>query len=152
MAKRPQSFAGNLGQTLPGVHPDYRAIIRRYQPYRRGNGPEAIRWLRNLSNRDKHRILIPARISAGGMPQLVYTTSWPITRLEPLLSGRRAINVGTPLLRIHMLPTLNTECQMQVNGNVPWLPIPGLRKGAWPIPSAIRETVFEILNTFTKLL
>jgi hypothetical protein len=51
----------------PGV-PDkpHRALLKRYQPYRSGDGPKAVRWLRRLSDHDKHRDLIPTVVAPQG--------------------------------------------------------------------------------------
>jgi hypothetical protein len=151
MAASGRSFKGRINEWLPGVSREYRAIIRRYQPYRRGDRPKALRWLRNLSNTDKHRVLIPAIVSLGQV-NLQVTTNWPIQGIKPLITGHRALNVGTPLLRVSLLPILGTDCQVQVNGNL--ASFPSLGYGV-PIDQAlpmIRDTVLEILSTFDGLL
>ena len=131
MAASGKSFRSRVDEWLPGVPADYRAIIRRYQPYRSGDRAKAIRWLRNLSNTDKHRVLIPAVVSLGGI-SLQVTTNWPVQRVEPLIKGSRALNVGTPLMRVTLTPILGTDCQMQVHGNLASFPSLGrLSESSW---------------------
>jgi len=150
MAKTGKSFDGQINRWLPGVSDPYRTIIRRYQPYRRGERPKAIRWLRNLSDTDKHRILIPAVVSLGSL-NLRVTANWTMRRIVPI-KGRRALNIGTPLLRVTLMPVLGTNPQVQVDGNLASFPSLG-----YGVPLAnslplIRDTVLEILSTFDKLL
>lgn len=151
MAESGQSFKGQVNEWLPGVPGDYRAIIRRYQPYRRGERPKAVRWLRGLSNRDKHRILIPAVMSLGGA-NLRVITNWPIQGMDQLVEGRRALNVGTPLVRATLVPILGTDCQVQVQGNIACFPSLGYGVPVGDALNLIRSTVLEILSTFDELL
>jgi hypothetical protein len=151
MAASSKSFRGQVEEWLPGVPADYRAIIRRYQPYGRGEPSKALRWLRNLSDRDKHRVLIPAVMSLGGT-NLQVVTNWPIGGINQLLQGRRALNIGTPLLRVTLVPILGTDCQVQVHGNLACFPSLGYGMPVGDALTLIRSTVFEILSTFDGLL
>jgi hypothetical protein len=151
MARSGQTFDNRIDEWLPGVGSPYRAIIRRYQPYRRGDPPKAIRWLRNLSNMDKHRVLIPPVVSLGPV-NLQVTTNWPIRRMDPLISGHRALKVGTPLLRVSMIPVLGTDCQMHVNGNLACFPSLGYGIEVDKMLASIRSTVLEVLSTFDEML
>lgn len=153
MARSGKSFRGRINEWLPGVSQEYRAIIRRYQPYRSGDRAKAIRWLRNLSNTDKHRILIPAVVSLGPF-NLSVLANWPMQQsgVDHLVTGRRALNVGTPLLRVPLIPVLGTQCQVQVQGNIACFPSIGYGAAVGDVLTLIRSTVFEILDTFDKLL
>jgi hypothetical protein len=151
MARSGKSFRGRISEWLPGVPQGYRAIIRRYQPYRSGDRAKSIRWLRNLSNTDKHRILIPAVVSLG-QANLSVIANWPMQQMDQLVKGRRALNVGTPLLRVSLFPVLGTQCQVQVQGNIACFPSLGYGAPVGDALTLIRSTVFEILDTFDKLL
>lgn len=151
MAASAKSFRGQVEEWLPGVPADYRAIIRRYQPYRSGDRAKAIRWLRNLSDTDKHRVLIPAVVSLGAI-NLQVTTNWPVQRVEPLIKGRRALDVGTPLMRVTLMPILGTDCQVQVHGNLASFPSLGYGVPIGDALTLMRSTVLEILATFDGLL
>jgi len=151
MAASGKSFRGQVDEWLPGVPAGYRTIIRGYQPYRSGDRAKAMRWLRNLSNADKHRVLTPAVISLGTI-NLQVTTNWPVQRLEPLIKGHRALNVGTPLMRVTLVPIFGTDSQVQVHGNLAGFPSLGYGTAVGEALTLIRATVFEILDTFDKLL
>jgi len=60
---KPESFRGNAPRMLVGLNPTHIAQIERYQPY--NNGCNWIARLRDLSNPDKHRHLIPGKGVAG---------------------------------------------------------------------------------------
>lgn len=66
MANSACRFGTGYNSRLPGVPVDpYGARVKRYQPYRRGSAGKAIRWLRRLSDMDKHRIILPALMGPG---------------------------------------------------------------------------------------
>ena len=59
----PENFAE--GRALKHVAPDHRVIIERYQPYKETDvsgsfTPRPSFWLKKFSNRDKHRVIVPA--------------------------------------------------------------------------------------------
>ena len=92
MADSGQSFRDQLSRRLPGVPSEHWTIVRRYQPYQTGEQAKAIRWLRNLSNMDKHRILIPAIVSLHGV-NLQLIANWPLSHFERGCPGRRGTSV-----------------------------------------------------------
>jgi len=151
MATSGKSFRNQLGRRLPGVPREYRAIIRRYQPYRAGEKPKAIRWLRNLSDTDKHRVLIPAVVSLHGA-NLQLISNWPLQSRNDLIRGQRALKVGTPLVRAALFPVLGTQCQVQVQGQIACFPSLGYGVPVGDALVLIRSTVLEILSVFDNLL
>jgi hypothetical protein len=151
MAGSGKNFRRRIDGWLPGVSQEHRAIIRRYQPYRSGDQAKAIRRLRNLSNLDKHRILIPAVVSLG-QANLSVMANWPMQGMDQLVKGRRALDVGTPLLRVTLLPVLGTQCQVQVQGNLACFPSIGYGMPVGDALLLIRSTVKDILDTFDRLL
>jgi len=60
VARNRQNFWGSINTWLPDTSFEQRALIECYQPYRRTPKGRLIRRLRNLSDIDKHRIIIPA--------------------------------------------------------------------------------------------
>jgi hypothetical protein len=151
MARNAGSLRANLHRWLPGVQKEYRAIIRRYQPYRRGEGPKAMRWLRNFSDTDKHRVLVPAAINQAEI-NLRFAANWPLTSMEKLVRGRRALNVGTPILKASFIRPGSTNCQVQVEGEIALYPSLGYGVPLGDALGLVRMTVFEILSTFDDLL
>jgi hypothetical protein len=145
------SYKSFRNQRLPGVPREYRAIIRNYQPYKSGEKPKAIRWLRDLSDTDKHRVLIPTVVSLH-QANLRVISNWPLTGHEVLVKGRRALNVGTPLLRATLFPVLGTQCQVNVQGEIACFPSLGYGVHVLEALPLIRSTVFEILNEFEQRL
>ncbi len=120
----------------PGV-PDkpQRAFLKRYQPYRRGNGPEAIRWLRRLSDHDKHREVVPAVIAPQGV--LLQATSFHpnvvIRRFEPLMTGPSRIKPGAPVAEMFVaVPLSMTPLQINVRVDAQFTLMPLLSRRAHP--------------------
>jgi hypothetical protein len=63
LAENPEAFKKH--KALPFFSADARRALERLQPYHRSN--EALGWLRELSNSDKHRV---ATFSFAGMPRM----------------------------------------------------------------------------------
>lgn len=151
MAESWGSFQGQIDDWLPGVPDEFRTLIRRYQPYRRGDGPKAIRWLRNLSDRDKHQVLIPASVNSNFV-NLQVTSNWTFASSEYLVRRPRALKVGTPLLRAEFIRSGDDECDVKVDGGMAIYP--SLGRGV-PLRNAlalIRETVLEIISEIDRML
>ncbi|HUY57300.1 MAG TPA: hypothetical protein VMV12_05680 [Candidatus Micrarchaeaceae archaeon] len=153
LARRFNSWRGSIDTKLPGVANDHRAIIRTYQPYGRKPGQKAVRRLRDLSDGDKHRVLVP--IAMNVHPRLIarVETNWVVTRQDYLVVKPTRLKVNTPLLRIHLVRPQGSggDCEVDVNGEFPVYPaLPG---GA-PVAALgeIRDTVFEILKRFDDIL
>jgi hypothetical protein len=150
MARSYKRWTERIDLWLPGVPSEYRAVIRRYQPYRRGNHSKAVRWLQRLSNTDKHRVLLPTVINAHEVNVRV-TSNWVLHSFERLAPPRRAIHVGTPLVRVGILGGAGA-CQVQMDSEVAMLPSLGYGVPIGEMLPTIREVVLEILGTFDKLL
>lgn len=58
LAESHRNFTQQIGRRLPGVSPHHIAIIERFQPYHRSVAGKTMRLLRNLSDIDKHRIIV----------------------------------------------------------------------------------------------
>ena len=150
MATSFKAFRGRLATQLPGVSTDFRAIIRRYQPYRRGEGPTAIRWLCNLSNMDKHRVLIPTLVNVSEVRNLTLSSSWPIERIDWLITKPQSLNVGTDVLQVDLSRGIG-DCQVNVQGDVALFPSLGYARDIMSSLTKIRSTVLEVLTEFDDL-
>jgi hypothetical protein len=146
MAPSYKRWQAKIDKWLPGVPEPYRTVIRRYQPYRRGDRAKAIRWLQRLSNTDKHRVLLPTVINAHVINVNV-TSNWVMNSIEHLAPPRRAIHVGTPLIRVGLLRGAG-DCQVHMDSKFATLPSLGYGVATGEMLVLIRETVFEILGTF----
>jgi hypothetical protein len=152
MARNTHSWRSNIEGWLPGVDDEYRKIVRRYQPYRRGIQAKAMRWLRNFSDRDKHRVLIPAVINQSQI-NLGVLSNWPFGGPpEMLIKGRRALYVGTPVLKATLLRPRPTKCEVQVQSQITIYPSLGYGVPIDHALAAIQATVLEILSIFDNLL
>jgi hypothetical protein len=150
MAKSGAHFAKKVDEWLPGVSQDYRRVIRRYQPYRRGDGSRAIRWLQKFSNKDKHRVLIPTVLNQSEL-NLNVTSNWPISRMEWLVRQPRALYAGAPVLELGLHPT-NEKCQVKVEHTVLLYPSLGYGVPMGDALTLIRATVLEILGAIEEML
>lgn len=136
---------------LPGVPDDYRRIIRRYQPYRRGDHPKAIRWLNKLSNMDKHRVLIPAVVNHSRFECSVSSDA-QITNWEWLVTRPRALNVGTPVLKLGLAPSATADCKVEAEAEVAVHPSLGYGRAVFPSLGLISETVYRVLAEIEEVL
>jgi hypothetical protein len=151
MADNWGEFKGRLDSWLPGVCDDYRAIVRRYQPYGRGDRARAIRWLNKLSNMDKHRELIPTVVNHSRIDCRV-SSNWPTLGWEWLTTQRRALNVGAPVVRVTFAAVDGTDCEVQVDGGPAIHPSLGQGVPLGDVLFLIEGTVREVLTTFDELL
>lgn len=150
MAKSGESFRKKIDQWLPGVPDEYRQVIRRYQPYRRGDGPKGVRWLQKFSNKDKHRVLVPTVLNQSQL-NLNVSSSWPISHMEWLARQPRALHVGTPVLRL-ALHRVATDCHIQVESQVALYPSLGYGVPVGSALGLVRATVLELLGTIDEML
>jgi hypothetical protein len=153
VAKSFASWRGSVDRKLPGVPGPQRAIIRRYQPYRRGVAARGIRRLRDLSDRDKHRVMVPVAMNFSPHLNASVESNWTVAGLRYLVTRPSRLKVNTPLVRIDLArpPGGAQDCHVQVNGEFsvyPALP------GGYPTTALgeIRDTVLEILTEFDRLL
>ena len=149
MARSGKSFGDNIDRWLPGVSDEDRTIIRRYQPYRRGDRAKAMRWLRNFSTVDKHRVLVPTVVNQSEI-NLRVTANWPIAGLDKLVRERRALNVGTPVLKVTCVRAGPANCHVEVEGEVSLYPSLGYGVPVDQTLGMIRATILEILTIFEE--
>lgn len=75
---------GSWSATLNHLSSDHRAVFKRYQPYNRGNS--ALLWLKELSNDDKHKLLITVTSAANMRESFdsIYgrkDLAWPVSEI-----------------------------------------------------------------------
>lgn len=138
------------GRRVPGISKDEWAIIRANQPYRRDERGRALRALRQVSDTDKHRFVVPAiatHTQFVGRLELTGCTATAIWRCPP----KRALHVGMKLLRVSFTPTarqydVKIESHLTVE--------PSLARGVLLMPTvtAIRAAVLHILSQFEARL
>jgi hypothetical protein len=151
MATSYSSYQGQIRSRLPGVPVAQLAVVRRFQPYRRGDGPTAVRWLRNLSDKDKHRVLIPTLVNVRDVTNLTVNSSWPVESLTYLVAHPRPLNLGTQILRVELKHAAG-ECQVNVDGEVTVFPSLGYGRPITTTLASIRTTVLEILTAFDEAI
>jgi hypothetical protein len=88
---------------LRGVPDTQLAIIERHQPKERGDWSNAwpLTVLGELSNQDKHRVIIPSLVFPVGVTfDNFEVVGCQLERVEPLLAQGRPLEVGTELARV----------------------------------------------------
>lgn len=145
-----RAFADLKEKRTPGV-PDapHRAFLKRYQPYRRGRGPQSIRWLRYFSDRDKHRVVVPAVMVPKNFQLRVQTPPGvSVIHQEPLVTRPTVLRPETPVTRLTLLAAAEEgrEASVRVNSSFELLPVVGRRVPAQTILTMIDETVAEIIR------
>jgi hypothetical protein len=151
MATSRREFENRVNRWLPGVPATQRAVVRRYQPYRRDEHAKALRLLNRLSNVDKHRALVPTVVNAT-MAHVTLISNWQLLSFETVLRDRRAVYEGTRAIEAVLARTGPTPCGVQVEGALSVYP--SLGRGI-RVPDAlegIEATVSEVLSTFSEML
>ncbi len=136
---------------LPGIPEEQRAIILSCQPYRRGERARNIRRLRDFSDHDKHRVLMPVYFTMSSLNFSVQT-NWLVTEWEYLIKRPTRIDRRTKFLRVELTRGPNPgDCQVRVDGET--TAYPTLSRGIQLTAlNSIRDTVFNILMEFENLL
>jgi hypothetical protein len=153
MATTRTKYWGNtVHDRLPGVSKSLLTLIERYQPYRRSVAGDAIRYLRDLTNLDKHRTII---IAPTYMGEGTFDFSWQegqkIGHIEWARAGTQ-IKRGTKIATIALLSPPPMKPKMTVNGKIdfaPAFPKSVLRPYAGRIPISARialEGIAEVCN------
>jgi hypothetical protein len=150
-ARSTKTWRENVERWLPGVPKTQRRIIKKYQPYGRGNGAKAIRWLRNLSDADKHRVMTPVVMNVSQV-NLSVTSNWTVSNLDYLVRRPQRLNVGTKLARAKFVRSGPDDCQVKVEGRLPLYPAVTYRRPLGDVLLGISETVLEILTEFDERL
>lgn len=142
---------------LPGVPKDQRAIIERYQPYRRSTKGRAIKYLRNLSDIDKHRVIVPAVIYPHDAKLNIKYRGGDLIMHEWRVKPGQELKQGTEILRI-VLAVSAPEPEVNVKGTVKLTPSfkPAMARpapeftvlGVRYVLGKIKDVCSEILSQF----
>jgi hypothetical protein len=151
MAKNAESFGQMLSQRLPGVPKSHWTIARRYQPYRSGERAKAMRWLRHLSDVDKHRVMTPLAMNASHV-NMTITSDWPLVDCAYTLVRPKPLKVGTELAQAVLRRVGAGNPQVNVQGNLPIYPALSYRRPLGEVLSAIARTVRDVLTEFDNVL
>jgi hypothetical protein len=120
-------FTAIAARRLPGIGREYRAIVRRQQPYMRGKrrAPRhPLTLLTAINNGDKHRTIQPvAAIPTDAELQITELRDCEVTRI-PSRRHAQPLDEGAELAVIRVRRT-GPEPHMEVNGNVPSIPTVG---------------------------
>ncbi|MEA2536564.1 MAG: hypothetical protein QOF11_798 [Chloroflexota bacterium] len=150
LANSAKEFGNQRGRRTPGISDAEWRIIREYQPYRRDDRGRAVRVLRELSDTDKHRFIVPAVVSRSrfvGQIRLVGCAGTGIWMCPP----RRALHVGTKLVRVQITPT-EPEYDVQINSQMTVQPSLGRGVPLMPSMLSVRTVTLEILSRFEELI
>jgi hypothetical protein len=108
---------------LENISDSHRAIIERFQPYKRWKGMDfhPLGLLRDISDDDKHRLVVATPVTAAGMENRL--PHWGENcHVEGRLTGRAItrlpLEIGTELMRIGLVVT-GPNPQMKVDTDVP---------------------------------
>lgn len=131
MHDSPRRFDEMKEVRTPGV-PDRpeRALLKRYQPYRRGDRPQAIGWLQRFSDQDKHRELIATVMAPQGIllkaQSLVPTAK--VVGYQALVTDARALYPGTPIAEITISVPRDKKTEIEVKVDLQFTLFPALRR------------------------
>jgi hypothetical protein len=154
ICRAPGDWKGKgTNEALTHIHPTHRAIIERYQPYKRGNQmkthPLAI--LNSLSNTDKHQIIVPLVAAVADVPtKVIKEAGGQVDSLK--------VNIGVPLtagaeiFRFRMLRTDLTQGEMDVQFRFDlYIALPDRSRVDQTLES-IQSYVADVISEFKGLL
>lgn len=113
------NFTRNVSNRLPGVAPDLITFIEQYQPYRRHNAGRFMRFLRDLTNIDKHRtILVAVNVTPAANFNLTWNPQFrKITDVSLMKEGMQ-IKTGTKIGKIALQGPKQAKPQMHMQGQM----------------------------------
>jgi hypothetical protein len=153
LARSGAGFRNQLPQRLPGVPSrPHIALIRRFQPYRRGPRGQAMLALRSFSNTDKHRMLIPTVMAVIQSQIELVPTNCEIVEGKILLSRTGALKPGTPIARALVRFRPIGQHKVNVKGKFTAEPTLGRGRSATGLLRHIEAIVFEVLDSFDRLV
>jgi hypothetical protein len=154
MTTKSRYYRTRCKQLLPDVPADpYLALIERYQPYKRNPFGRAIRALRDLSDMDKHRVIVPAIIAplAANINIHVAPPAVPIGGGHLLRDSQR-MKLGTKVSTCTILGGVIGQREVTVEPRIECYPeLPG-RLGLEPTLNAIAATCTQVVSELEALL
>jgi hypothetical protein len=141
-------FMSNDGfpRYLRGVPiPHYRALFEGYQPYKRSHKGRAMRLLRQISDRDKHRIQVLSYPAPTRMNLQVTAADCVIVGKEPPPTRYQRLQEGAPLARFYLLPT-GPNPNLNMKGKSRLSPALDGRHAAWDNLVLISKVCFQAVR------
>lgn len=165
MAKSRDDFwkkGGAADRNLPSVPNEQRAVIERYQPYRRSSSGRAMRHLQQLSNIDKHRLILPtACYPAGKIDMKIKWEGAELIALKKRMKPGQELKKGTKFLTAVLAQARPGQGKVKMNGPVPMasgfrpyiIRPPAGDRVVWVYSAieGIKETCAEVLREFEAL-
>jgi hypothetical protein len=110
---------GRVDVLLPDVpRKPYRTLIERYQPYRRSSAGRAMKRLRDLTDTDKHRVILPTLVlPQSGDLNLKYEGAEPVAFIHHLRFGWE-IKQGTKIMTLVLAGGEPGKRKVSVEGRV----------------------------------
>lgn len=102
MADTREWFERNVDKYLPNIFREQLSIIERYQPYQNSELGYAIKYLKTLSNTDKHRIIVPVLVSPLGLEAKLRPVGAHILKLHKDYRDGQELRSGDKILTILM--------------------------------------------------
>jgi hypothetical protein len=155
LARSAKTFKRAMDRNLPGIglDTDLGMLVRRHQPYRRGLRSQAMRALRDLTNRDKHRLLISANWHPNEVDFKLHHAGWSLLEMKPLFGGnKRPLKSGAPIMRATVTRVSMNAANVDLKGTGTLLP--GV-SGGWNavlVLAAVRQTTKKLIEEATPLL
>lgn len=120
MASNAKSFKSQVDSRLPCLSVEQRAIVKRYQPYRHTSTGRAMKVLRDLSNRDKHRLLVTAVVGAWDCKLKFHGIGCGIVSSEVFWSGMNAVKADAKIARISVVPDGSPKFSVKMEATGHW--------------------------------
>lgn len=155
LAKNRTSFPDAMKRNLPGItrDSDLGKLVASFQPYNRGKPAQAMRGLRDLTNRDKHRLLVFTTWHPQELGFYFEIDGWAVVDKEILLKvDRRPLKSGTPLVRATFARVSVNATYTRLKGKGSVLPVLSGSWAAGPLLEGVRETVRDVIEKAKPLL
>jgi hypothetical protein len=156
LAARWATYQQAFRDALPGINlaSEFGRLVKSYQPCGRANRAKAMRALRNLSDRDKHRLLIPTFWFPEHMKFNLTSDGLSLVGQELLVdvSKRLRVKPDQPIMRTTVVPISLRERHLNLEADVSFQPALG---GGWwmaPTLAGIRDEVAGLLTLAERLL
>jgi hypothetical protein len=157
LASRWRTYPEAFKRGLPGIstNSSFGRLVKMYQACGRGRHAALMRALRNLGDRDKHRLLIPTFWFPEGMKFNFVEKGVAITNAEWLLdfSRRIPLKAHKPIVRVtYTSLVVFQQPQLELQANATFQP--ALGGGLWMMPAlhGIGDTVASLLYEATPIL
>ena len=151
IARTRSSFKEQVSRRMPGLSKDYWTLAERYQPYRRTPVGRVMRTLRNFSDREKHRVIIPVvTIPAASDIEFKAKGTELVSTVFHFHDGSH-VKRGTKIATLTTVGGKPGERAMYVDGMLGVTSMLPGRLVLEPTLSAIFDTCTDVLTEFERL-